>query len=98
MATITPKELANRLETDAKTVRKFLRSDASGVSADAPGKGGRWSIDSANVRSMRKAFGKWNADRLAAIAAARTARAEAARDAAEAAEGDEDEVELTDEG
>lgn len=95
MTAITPKELAKRLETDAKTVRKFLRSDASGVAADAPGKGGRWSIDSSNVRSMRKAFGKWNADRLAAIADAKAKAAEDARNAAATTEDDEDEVELT---
>jgi hypothetical protein len=95
MTAITPKVLAERLETDAKTVRKFLRSDASGVAADAPGKGGRWSIDSGQVRTMRKAFAKWNADRLAAIADAKAKAAEDARNASNATENDEDEVELT---
>src|SRR5262252_2534209 len=93
--TITPKELAARFDTDAKTLRKFLRSDASGVADQAPGKGSRWAIEGSQVRGMKSKFTKWNADRLAAIAAARTARAEAAAEAADAPEGDEDEVEVT---
>lgn len=61
--TLTPKELANELDTDAKTVRKFLRSRSSGLAADAPGKGGRWAIEAKKVRSLRTKFAKWDAAR-----------------------------------
>lgn len=91
--TITPKELATRLDTDPKTVRKFLRSP-EGLDMKV-GKGNRWAIESNQVRGLKSRFAKWNADRLAAIAEARRERAEAARDAANDAEVTEDEVELT---
>lgn len=57
MATITPKELALRFDTDARTVRKFLRSDA-GYDAKV-GKGQRWAIEAKDVRSLKTRFTKW---------------------------------------
>ena len=65
--TLTPKELAAALneaddiDTNDKEVRKFLRSRSSGLAADAPGKGGRWSIEAKKVRSLRTKFAKWDA-------------------------------------
>lgn len=55
-ATITPKELANRLGTDPKTVRKFLRSLAS----ERPGKGGRWAIPTEMIPDLETKFSEWN--------------------------------------
>ena len=72
--TLTPKELAQELDTDAKTCRKFLRSKASGLAADAPGKGGRWAIEARKVRSLRTKFTKWVELEVAARDAARVAK------------------------
>ena len=59
--TLTPKELAVELGTDARTVRKFLRS-SDGLDAKV-GKGQRWAIEARQVRSLRSRFEKWNAIR-----------------------------------
>lgn len=60
---ITPKELAVTLETDARTVRKFLRADAKANGTETPGKGSRWEIEAKTVRSLQKRFNAWNAAR-----------------------------------
>lgn len=60
---LTPKELAEKFETDARTVRKFLRKDARDNGAETPGKGSRWEIDSKSVASLRKRFIIWSAAR-----------------------------------
>ena len=67
MATSTPKELALQFETDARTVRKFLR-DVTPVE-DHPGKGSRWAIENRTIRSLTKKFTEWEAARAAAEAA-----------------------------
>ena len=54
--TLTPKDLAEKLSTDSKTVRRFLRK-AHGD--DAPGQGGRWAIQAAQVAKLRKEFETW---------------------------------------
>lgn len=56
MATITPKELATELDTDARTVRKFLRATLPDA---APGKGSRWAIERKQVRSLKAKFAAW---------------------------------------
>lgn len=63
MATITPKELAVQLDSDPRTVRKFLRSE-QGMNAKV-GKGQRWAIEAKQVRSLRKRFEAWEAARKA---------------------------------
>lgn len=60
MATITVSEFATELDTDARTARKFLRSVTDADSQ--PGKGGRWSIEKREVRSLKSKFAKWGAD------------------------------------
>jgi hypothetical protein len=55
--TITPKELAVRFETDARTIRKFLRSE-DGMNMKV-GKGQRWAIEAKQVRSLKTRFTKW---------------------------------------
>ena len=82
-ATITPKDLATALGSDARTTRKFLRD--STPREDHPGKGGRWEIDGTkrSITAFRKSFAKWQAEQAAKAAA----RAEqAAKDAAATAE------------
>lgn len=64
MATITPKEFALRVNSDGRTVRKFLRSDA-GMGMRV-GKGNRWEIESKSVKSLTSKFSKWNAAQIAA--------------------------------
>lgn len=60
MATITVSEFATELDTDARTARKFLRSVTEADSQ--PGKGGRWSIEKRDLRSLKSKFAKWGAD------------------------------------
>jgi hypothetical protein len=59
MATLNPTELADRLGTDARTARKFLRSITP---KDAqPGKGSRWAIEAKQVTSLKSQFSKFTA-------------------------------------
>lgn len=55
--TMTTKEVAAELETDPKTLRKFLRSEDSGV--DGVGQGKRYEISAQKVRTLKKAFVTW---------------------------------------
>lgn len=58
MATIlNVTELAETLETTPRTARKFLRSITP--VEEQPGKGGRWQIKKADVRSLTKKFATW---------------------------------------
>ena len=60
MATIlSAKELASKLDTDPRTVRKFLRSHLD----ETPGKGSRYQIEGKQVASLRKAFKAWDENR-----------------------------------
>lgn len=52
--TYTPKEIALKFDTDARTVRKFLRSEVGTV-----GKGQRWAIEAKDMRSLKSKFTKW---------------------------------------
>lgn len=64
MTAHTTASLAASLDTDPRTLRKFLRSQGAGV-----GKGARYSLD-LNARStatMRKEFDAWQAARAAKI-------------------------------
>lgn len=67
--TLSAKELAARLETDPRTLRKFLRANARSHGAQTPGKGSRWSIEAREVRSLKKAFLAWDAARTVAASA-----------------------------
>lgn len=61
----TPATLATEFGTDARTVRKFLRSDASGV--EAVGKGARYSLPTAKreIAALKKRFTSWDEARKA---------------------------------
>lgn len=101
MATIlTPNEIATRFQTDAKTLRRFLRASAGTEGAylqakgyEAPGKGSRWAIKGADMSGLRGAFNRWAADEA-------KAKAERAAKAAELAEmeASEEATEGQDEG
>jgi hypothetical protein len=64
--TLTPAELAEAIGTDARTVRKFLRS-GEGLDMKV-GKGHRWAIEAKQVRSLKSRFAKWEAARTAPAA------------------------------
>jgi len=72
----TTTTLAAELNTTPRTLRKFLRSDASGV--EAVGKGSRYSLPTAKreVASLKKKFDAWGAAQAEAKAK-REAEAEA---------------------
>lgn len=53
---LTPKEIALRLDTDARTLRKFLRKIDS---VESPGKGGRYAIEAKKVASLKRQFNAW---------------------------------------
>lgn len=57
----TTTALAAEFDTTARTLRKFLRSDASGIAS--VGKGSRYALPTAKreVASLRKKFDAWGA-------------------------------------
>jgi CO/xanthine dehydrogenase Mo-binding subunit len=61
-ATITTAELATELDTDPRTLRKFLRSEGSGV-----GKGSRYALPGTKreINALAKKFAKWDEARNA---------------------------------
>ena len=62
---LSPAALAVELGSDARTVRKFLRSITP--KEDQPGKGSRWGIEKKHLRSLRTQFAKWDAARTPAV-------------------------------
>lgn len=68
MATIlNAKDIAARLDTDTRTLRKFLRFDSK---IDSVGKGGRYAIEAKEMRSLTTRFNAWDAARTPAPAPA----------------------------
>jgi len=63
MATMTTKEAAEKLGTNPRTLRKFLRAqvvEAGGkVGEDTPGKGKRYSLEAKDFRGLQKRFDTW---------------------------------------
>lgn len=61
--TLTVKEVAEKLGTDGRTLRKFLRHEAveagGQVGTDTPGKGKRYAIPANEVSKMHKRFESW---------------------------------------
>ena len=55
---LSAKEAAIRLGTNARTLRKFLRSKQSPV--DPVGQGNRYEFDSQDMKRMKKAFASWS--------------------------------------
>lgn len=62
--TLTVKEVAEKLGTEARTLRKFLRqevTDAGGkIGEDTPGKGGRYQLEARSFASLQKRFKAWS--------------------------------------
>jgi hypothetical protein len=57
--TYSAKQVATRIGTDAKQLRKFFRDPKSGY--DAVGQGGRYDFPEADVAEIKKAFDAWEA-------------------------------------
>jgi hypothetical protein len=76
MATIlTVADLSDKLSTDPRTARKFLRSITP--RDEQPGKGARWGIEARRVASLRKQFTKWSTEQEAKRNAREAKKAEA---------------------
>lgn len=60
MATLNVTDLAARLDTDARTTRKFLRSITP--ADEQPGKGARWSIEARRITSLKSQFKKYQTE------------------------------------
>lgn len=56
--TLSAKEVARDLGTDARTFRKFLREVTP--KEEQPGQGGRWTFTSKDVAKLKKQFGQWS--------------------------------------
>jgi hypothetical protein len=56
-------QVAEKFETDTRTLRKFLRSP-EGTDSKV-GKGQRWGIEAKKVASLQKRFNAWNEARTA---------------------------------
>lgn len=65
MATMTTADIATTLETDPRTLRKFLRADAKAQGTETPGKGSRYAIEKRTLPALRKRFAKWDEARTA---------------------------------
>lgn len=70
----TTAQVAEKLETTPRTLRKFLRADAAERGTETPGKGSRYSITGKEVAPLKKRFTAWSA----AQAEAKAAKAEVA--------------------
>lgn len=92
-------EVAAKLETTPRTLRKFLRDDAKtqGTTDTLPGKGSRYSIEAKQVRSLKSRFSKWETAQAEAKAERIAAKAETAPETAPD-EVDELDTPDTDEG
>lgn len=56
--TYSAKQVATRIGTDAKTLRKFFRSSASPF--EAVGQGGRYEFPAKELPEIKKLFDRWN--------------------------------------
>jgi hypothetical protein len=62
--TLTAKEAARELGTDARTFRKFMR--AVTPKEDQPGQGNRYSIEQRKMKALKKQFDEWSAPKAKA--------------------------------
>lgn len=60
--TYSAKQVASRIGTDAKQLRKFFRDPNSGYKA--VGQGGRYDFPEGDIPKIREAFEKWNATKV----------------------------------
>jgi hypothetical protein len=95
MAQFSTTEVAEKFETNARTLRKFLRADARAADKGdtLPGKGSRYSIEGKDLAGLKKRFSAWQVTQ----AEERKVRAEKAVEVAtEAVEVDDEVQDLDD--
>lgn len=93
--TYTAKQVATRIGTDAKTLRKFFRSPASTV--EAVGQGGRYEFKSEDMPQIREEFDKWKsgkAPRATKPEGSKTTRSRGNNKAAQIVEEDDEALDL----
>ena len=73
--TLTAKQAATKLGTDARTLRKFFRATPD---IEAVGRGGKYEIDAKELPAIRKAFKVWEKDETKKAKARAAAKAEKA--------------------
>lgn len=88
---LNTKEVARLLDTDPKTLRRFIRahvkSQGGTVGEDTPGQGGRYEFGSEQVPQMKVLFAEWLAKKAAKVTKVEEAEDEILEDV----EGDVDE-------
>lgn len=87
MAQFTTAQVAEKFDTNARTLRKFLRADAraNGAADALPGKGSRYAIEGKQLAGLKKRFAAWQVEQ----AEQRKERAEKAVAEAKAVEVEE---------
>lgn len=77
-AVMTPAEFAEKVDSDGRTVRKFLRSITP--KENQPGKGSRWSLPATkrDITSLTKQFREWSAKQAEEAAKRAAEKAEVA--------------------
>lgn len=65
MAQFTTAQVAEKLNTDGRTLRKFLRADAKERGTETPGKGSRYAIEGKDLAGLKKRFAAWDEARKA---------------------------------
>lgn len=93
--TLTAKQVATRIGTDSKTLRKFFRSDKSTV--EAVGQGGRYEFAKEDLAKIEQEFKAWNTTRPTRAAAGEKADKPSEPKRRQVEELDDDELELDDE-
>lgn len=67
MAFLSAKDVAQALDVDAKTFRRFVRSyvksNGGTIGDDTPGRGGRYAFAEDEMQAIRDAFGAWRTHR-----------------------------------
>lgn len=83
MSTMTPTEFAAEVNSDGRTVRKFLRSITP--KDEQPGKGSRWALPGTkrDITKLRKQFNEWSAKQAQEAADRAAKKAQEATDAVE---------------
>lgn len=65
----TTAQVAEKLETTPRELRKFLRAQAKndGTTDQLPGKGKRYSFEGRQIAGLKKQYAEWVAARAAAV-------------------------------
>lgn len=92
---LSAKEVAIKLDTDARTLRKFLREVTD--PDDQPGQGGRWIFEAKQVKGLKKQFDEWRSSQATPKKKGKKAKSTAAveidDEELEEVELDDDEIE-----